>query len=304
MEDKKRAVQIFRRIGFGYSAFLGGGIVVQIFIRIMLFLFTKAGIAITNMNGYMLLSSLANYLIGGCAVYIIIRNLKTSGKPVEQRAGKELLIHSFFICVSGLFLGNIIGQVLMKLVSQLTGRQMINPIDQVVRQLNPVTILIVMVIMAPVFEEFLFRKLLIDRIRIYGDRASIIISATIFGLSHGNFYQFFYAFGIGMVLAYVYIRTGRLRYTILFHMIINFMGSILALQVQKSILFAHLYSLFLLGSVVIGIVLFFTSQKKWVLEQGEYDVWNKGRRNIIFLNVGMLLFFLISFLIFVLSELF
>ncbi|WP_124067934.1 type II CAAX endopeptidase family protein [Clostridium sp. E02] len=304
MEDKKRAAQIFRRIGFGYSAFLGGSIVVQILFRLIMFLLTKAGIAITDMNGYMFLSSLANYLIGGSVVYLIIRNLPTSGKPVEQRAGKELLIHSFFICVSGLFLGNIMGQALMKLVSALTGEPMINPIDQVVRQLDPVTILIVMVIMAPICEEFLFRKLLIDRVRIYGDRAAILISAIIFGLSHGNFYQFFYAFGIGLVLAYVYIRTGRLRYTILFHMIINFMGSIIALQVQKSIPLAYLYSLFLLGSVVIGIVLFFTSQKKWVLEQGEYDVWNRGRRNIIFRNAGMILFFLISAFIFVITELF
>lgn len=65
-----------------------------------------------------------------------------------------------------------------------------------------------MVVMAPICEEILFRKILIDRIRLYGDKAAILVSSVVFGLSHGNFYQFFYAFGIGLVLAIFIFRRG------------------------------------------------------------------------------------------------
>lgn len=52
-------------------------------------------------------------------------------------------------------------------------------------------------IIGPIFEEILFRKILIDKTIKYGARISIIISALLFGLFHGNVNQFFYAFLMG-----------------------------------------------------------------------------------------------------------
>ena len=49
-----------------------------------------------------------------------------------------------------------------------------------------------------------------------------------FGLFHLNLFQFFYAFGLGLMFGYVYMRTSQLRYSIVMHMIINFNGSVLA----------------------------------------------------------------------------
>jgi hypothetical protein len=72
----------------------------------------------------------------------------------------------------------------------------------------------------------LFRKLLIDRTRGYGDTIAILLSGLLFGLFHGNLFQFFYAFLVGMVLAYVYTRTGRYLPCVAMHAAINFMGSV------------------------------------------------------------------------------
>ena len=49
-----------------------------------------------------------------------------------------------------------------------------------------------------------------------------------FALFHLNLFQFFYAFGLGLMFGYVYMRTSQLRYSIVMHMIINFNGSVLA----------------------------------------------------------------------------
>ena len=76
-------------------------------------------------------------------------------------------------------------------------------------------------ILAPIFEELIFRKLLIDRLIKYGEFVSILTSGLMFGLFHGNFQQFFFAAFLGCLWAFVYARTGRIRYTIIMHMIIN-----------------------------------------------------------------------------------
>ena len=77
-------------------------------------------------------------------------------------------------------------------------------------------------VIAPLAEEYLFRRLLLDRLRPYGDRFAILASALCFGLFHGNLNQFFYACAMGALLAYVVLRTGCLRQSILLHALVNF----------------------------------------------------------------------------------
>ena len=85
--------------------------------------------------------------------------------------------------------------------------------------------ILVTAVLAPVFEELIFRKLLIDRTIKYGQTLSILLSGLLFGLFHGNFQQFFFATLIGMLFALVYIRTGRIIYSILLHAAMNFSTS-------------------------------------------------------------------------------
>ena len=100
---------------------------------------------------------------------------------------------------------------------------------------NPLYSILVMVILAPVLEEYIFRKLLIDRLSKYGELTAMLFSATVFGLFHMNFFQFFYAFGLGLLFAYIYTRTRNLLYPVLLHMIINFQGSVLAPWLLSSV---------------------------------------------------------------------
>jgi membrane protease YdiL (CAAX protease family) len=41
-----------------------------------------------------------------------------------------------------------------------------------------------------------------------------------------NFYQFFYALFVGVIISYVYTLTGKLRYCIALHALVNFVGTI------------------------------------------------------------------------------
>jgi membrane protease YdiL (CAAX protease family) len=76
---------------------------------------------------------------------------------------------------------------------------------------------------APVMEEFVFRRCIIRRLLPCGEKAALFTSALLFALFHSAVNQVCYAFLLGLVFGYVYLKTGRLRYSIGLHVIINSM---------------------------------------------------------------------------------
>lgn len=127
-----------------------------------------------------------------------------------------------------MFVGSILGSSLSDLLS---GGKFSNLLDSVASGTTPLDHVvegITFVVFAPLAEEFIFRRCLIDRTRIYGEKLAVFSSALLFGLMHSNLYQFFYAFGWGLLWGYVYVRTGKLRYTIALHATVNFIGGVAA----------------------------------------------------------------------------
>ena len=92
--------------------------------------------------------------------------------------------------------------------------------------------ILLFVVLAPIFEELMFRKLLIDRMSVFGDGCAIAVSAIAFGIFHGNIEQMIYAAGIGVILGIVYTKTRQVKYTIFLHMAVNFLGSIPSLLIN------------------------------------------------------------------------
>ncbi len=90
-------------------------------------------------------------------------------------------------------------------------------------------------IVAPIFEELIFRKIFIDSTSKYGFAASVLLSALAFGIFHGNFVQFFYATGLGILFGYIYAATGKLRYTIFLHMGYNLYAALIMPFARKLI---------------------------------------------------------------------
>lgn len=90
-------------------------------------------------------------------------------------------------------------------------------------------------IIVPILEELIFRRLVINATCKYGYGAAIMISAFTFAVYHGNFVQFFYAFGLGLFFAYIYCKTGKLRYTVLLHMGYNLYAAMIIPLARKTI---------------------------------------------------------------------
>jgi membrane protease YdiL (CAAX protease family) len=82
--------------------------------------------------------------------------------------------------------------------------------------------IIVMGIIPGIMEELLFRGLILDGFqRNYSQRKAILLSALLFGLIHLNPWQFYSAFIIGVISAFICLKTNSLLLSIYIHFFNN-----------------------------------------------------------------------------------
>ena len=95
---------------------------------------------------------------------------------------------------------------------------------------GPIWIVLISVsVFAPFFEEWLCRGIILRGLLKRAKPVwAIVISAAIFGLIHGNLWQAIPAFIIGMILGYVYYKTGSLKLTMLMHCVNNTLSVIVS----------------------------------------------------------------------------
>ena len=246
------ARKLFSRVGWAFVAFCLVNIAVQLLIG------AGIGAWIMLMDGAMpdmdtlLLSQVCMYVFAFPVFWLMMRRIPSWHKP----EGEKLSLGSFLmwavVCFGFTYIGNFIGQFLMWVVGMATGNPPANPVMDMLGEMNPWVMILTTVVIAPVMEELMFRKFLIDRLVPYGQKAAVLISGLAFGLFHGNFFQFFYACMLGGIFAYLYSSTGRIRYNNLLHMIINAVGGvvpILLLPGLEDFTAASLFSIF--GSLVL-----------------------------------------------------
>jgi len=76
--------------------------------------------------------------------------------------------------------------------------------------------------LVPAFlEEFVFRGVLMQSLRRFGDAFAVLTSAILFAVAHGNLMVFPIAFSVGLCIGYFVIRTGSLWTGIIVHFLYN-----------------------------------------------------------------------------------
>ena len=175
-----------------------------------------------------LITILTLYVTGFPLLLLSLRKL-----PKMKIEKRNPTLPFFLMCItvmSGLCLiGTLIGfpiETALTLPFQNGNESSTSDIAQILENSSFFDRVLVIGIMAPVFEELIFRKLLIERTIKYGETFSILLSGFMFGLFHGNFQQFFFASFVGMLFAFVFIRTGKIIYPILLHMTVNLSTSV------------------------------------------------------------------------------
>ncbi len=284
-----------------------------------------------------LISMLPLYLVAVPVFYLILRRLpKDTVVPEPMGAGDT--VKGLFVAVTMVMAGNYVGNLFLTALQTAMGRSLTNPLEERMDGVGIWINLIFVVILAPILEELVFRKLLCDRLLPLGEGYTVILSSAVFALAHGNFFQVFYAFSLGMLFSTVYIKTGRIRYSILYHMAINGFtglfaswligelspllseeglnrmielmeaGNMEALSNMLTPYFMPLvlflaYELILLGGSALGIVFLILGRKKLRFTSGLLAPPKEGRVANVFCNVGVAATLTLFAAIFVLSLL-
>ena len=166
-------------------------------------------------------------------IYFLISKKKVKTEPL-QKSGLgfgRLFIYLGVVFFLGIA-GNIIGIVLNSVITSNGGKASVSNIEDYIKG-NYLMMLIYAGILGPIIEEFLCRKILLDRLHRYGKGIAMVTSGLIFALLHGNLQQFFYTFLVGFFFAYIYLKTGRIRYSIILHMGMNMYSLVLTFVLSK-----------------------------------------------------------------------
>lgn len=224
----------FSGIGWAYMVFLLIDLAVQTLAGAALALLQRLGIRIEiSEMSLMFLSQISMYLFAFPVFWLMMRELPSWRKEETVRLSALQFLAWAVVCFGFTYIGNLVGQFLMGMVGVVTGNFPENPVDSLMEYMDPGMMFLTTVLIAPAMEELMFRKMLVDRLVPFGQKTAVILSGLAFGLFHGNFYQFFYACILGMIFAYLYSSTGRIRYNILLHMLINTVGGLLPLLIVR-----------------------------------------------------------------------
>lgn len=264
-------------------------------------------------------SSLPMYLVA-MPLSLWIFRIAPAYPPQKRRLSPLMLLSLGALCFGLTYAGNLLGTLVNLLLGTITGGEVINELAQTTTRSPLWTNLLFAGILAPITEEIFFRKLIIDRLSPWGELPAVLISGIAFGLIHGNFSQFFYAAALGMLFGAIYLKTGRIRYTIALHMAINLVGGVFATEVVKFIsseaflkdpmlslaqnpagaVMLLIYACFMLlvlpASIGSGIYLFL--RRREPLKKGERRFSPVQWRRVILYNPAVWLFFTVVILLF------
>ncbi|MBE6553382.1 MAG: CPBP family intramembrane metalloprotease [Ruminococcaceae bacterium] len=225
--------QARRRLAIPALAVLGIYLFTILAQEVLLLLVARFAPALRDADWFMLVAGNTPMYLVGMPLSLIVFGFSFPEPPKPKRIAFPVFLGLIAICFSLTIVGNIVSNVINTLLEAITGKPPVNDLAELTLNTPLWANLLFVGILAPVLEEIFFRKLVIDRWRQFGELPAILLSGLLFGLIHGNVSQVFYAAMIGMVFGYIYLRTGRLRYTIALHMIINMIGGVYSSEMLK-----------------------------------------------------------------------
>ncbi len=301
--EKEEMKKSFSRIGFAmflliavwYGFLTGVGIV----------------IGVLEIFGYSLMPFYERYMLVfnelGLALGVVFSMLVLRPVPSHEIETKKLGIGKFTKYILIMFaigaIGNVIGTMLLSIWNVLTNKNAGGEVEDILTGSDYALMTLMVGVIAPFLEEFFFRRLLIDRLRPYGEMTCIWTSALLFGLFHGNFTQFFYAAGLGALLAYIYFRSGSFLCVFLLHTVFNLLSGVLpaALMEVENELPYFLYLVIYLAVVLLGVLLFLMNIFSFKPQKQEVSVSGGKIASSLIFNFGMIVSILLMLVLMVFS---
>ena len=259
-------------------------------------------------------STVPIYLVGMPIACLFLLTVPKSAPQQKIKLKPLMWLGFLFVCFIFSYLSNILSELVKTWFYNLLGIELEDTTAEMA-YVTPLGInLLFAVILAPIFEELFYRKAIIDRLRRYGDLPAILISGLIFGLVHGNFSQVFYSVAIGMVLGFVYLRTGNVLYTIGLHAAFNLISGVYVTEILRRLggsdmpaegdvvgqIMVLAYDVFMIVALVAGIIFLIANfgRFKRSLQKGEHSLTFDQWMNALILNPGVWVFLIWTAILF------
>ena len=301
--DMQEAKRTFSRVGFGAFTFWTLGSALQLLILRL------SGDAMLKSDLWFWLGTFGPLYAVAFPLALYIMGKAPEEKLPKRALGFSGMLTAFILSVALMYLGNLFGTLVTAILANFSGKPAFNPVMGLISTDSRLLQGLIVVVIAPCIEEYTFRRTVIDRLHVYGQKRAVFISALLFGLFHGNLSQFFYAFLLGLVFGTVYVKTGRLRYSVALHMIVNFMGSVLAPWLLENLdtealagtttenlasvlnaptLLYFGYVGFMLLTTVLGVILMLVRRKELSFPAEKYESDGRSARQMSWGNPGMI----------------
>ncbi len=301
MEEKKKSRKLFSRIGFALTILV---VTIQVFEAVFYTVVDGINPDLWTLPWMQWLMIAVGFYFTSFPVFCIlmkqIPNLP-KGKPKKMKLGK--LISFFVIGMATLYIFNYLSFAINYAISTYKGSEVVNPLATAIDSSNVFFTFLVVGIIAPIIEEVLFRSILLDKLRLYGEKTAIWVTSIAFGLFHLNTSQLFYATALGVLLAYIAVKTNRIKYCIILHIAINIIGSVVG-PLLASTEYAILVGAMVILFIISGIILFIIMKKQPITEdEVEQPVVQKVSKVIVLGNPGMITYIVICLVLIVITTL-
>lgn len=128
------------------------------------------------------------------------------------------------------YLSQFLNVILESAVDKLFGIDLVQP-EMAAREslMSKIGNIYAIVLLAPFFEELLFRASIFRSLQPYGNWPAAVMCGILFGLWHANYGQTLYAAVMGICACFLVVKTGTVLAPYLLHLFINTIGGIQSL---------------------------------------------------------------------------
>lgn len=186
----------------------------------------------------------------------MLKTVWEEGRPLPAKDFLVLLI--LFMGVQGVSQVWLIG---MEAVLNSFGYTILERLSMVSGSSDELTMFIYASVGAPIVEELMFRGLVMRSLRPMGKRFSIVVSALMFGLFHGNIVQAPFATLVGLVLGYVATEY-NIGWAMLLHMFNNMIFADTLSRVIPGLAGNMVVAAIVYGCLIAGIVILICRRKE------------------------------------------
>lgn len=166
---------------------------------------------------------------GVAIIYSIIAKMNLGETYPTQKLGFKLTSQLVFFGLSIAMIANYVSNMTIG-VFDMFGIDANVDIDYPCDNALEVLLFYITVAVLPAFvEEFAFRGVILKIMRKHSDSMAVMVSGVMFGLMHGNFTQIPFALVVGLVLAFITVKTNSLIPAIIIHFLNNGLSVTLSL---------------------------------------------------------------------------